>query len=422
MQRVLFVNRSYWPDVEATGQLLTQLCEDLAEDFDVHVLAGQPNENVRGEGFQASGAQQRKGVTIHRVRHTRFSKRSFLGRIANLVSFFIAAWRQGGRLPKPDTLVVESDPFLLPLLGARWRRRYECRLIVYLQDIYPDVAVAVGKVRESWFTRWLRARLIRAYAEADQVVVLSEDMKQRLVGHGVEGERIRVLPNWADADAVLPLKEDNAFREQQQFGDRFVVMYSGNLGLCQNLEVTLDLAERVRSREDILFVFIGDGAARRALEASARERSLSNVRFLPYQPRERLSESLSAGDLHMVPLDARATGCLMPSKLYGVMASGSPVLAIAEERSDLFRVVRDEEIGVAASPSDLEALEQAVVWGADHRDELELMGARARRLAEDFYDRRHAVQRFAKLLREQRTAEPVTEPKGQPTPVTADAD
>ncbi len=419
MPRVLFVNRSYWPDVEATGQLLTQLCEDLAGEFDVSVLAGQPNQNIRQEGFRSVGSEQHRGVTIHRVQHTRFPKRSFAGRLINLVSFFAAAWRHGRRIERPDVLVVESDPFLLPLLGRSWRRRHRCRFVVYLQDVYPDVAVALGKVREGWFTGWLRRRLIQAYCEADRVIVLSEDMKRRLANHGVPEERMVILPNWADAEAVIPLKEDNAFRQRHGWQDRFVVMYSGNMGLCQNLQSVLELADRVRDREDVVFVLIGDGAARQDLQQEAKQRKLTNVHFLPYQPRETLSESLSAGDLHLVPLDARATGCIMPSKLYGVMASGSAVLAIAEEDSDLHRLVSEEQIGVAAPQDDLTALEQSVLWCADHRDELMVMGKRARQLAEQVYDRPLAVRRFAKLLHQVlgHVSDPV-EPAAPSVPLT----
>src|SRR5262245_24054423 len=135
--RVLFINRSYWPDAEATGQLLTELCEDLAASFDVSVIAGQPNSNPTGANFCRRGLEQRHGVHIHRVAHTRFPKKSLIGRAANLLSFLMAAFWTAFRVPRPDIVIVETDPFLLAFLGDWLKFWHGCRHVVYLQDIYP---------------------------------------------------------------------------------------------------------------------------------------------------------------------------------------------------------------------------------------------------------------------------------------------
>jgi glycosyltransferase involved in cell wall biosynthesis len=398
--RVLFFNRSYWPDAEATGQLLTELCEDLAGQFDVTVVAGQPNHNPSRATCRSWGRDSRRGVSIRRVPHLRFAKRSLVGRAVNMLTYLAGAAVSAFFAPRPDVVVVETDPFLLPILGRVLAWRHRARLVVYLQDIYPDVAVALGKVRDGAFTRILRRWLFAIYRRANRVVVLGEDMRELLTRSEIPEERITVLPNWSDTTRVYPVRENNAFRQRQNLGGQFVVMYSGNMGLCQSLDDVLDAAARLRARSEILFLMVGDGASRPRLEYFVRRHELTNVRFLPYQPQSDLASSLSAADLHLVPLDARVTGCLVPSKLYGILAAGVPALVIADRRCETSRVVERTGTGRVVAPGDSELLAEAIDWCASHRDELAIMGARARRLAETEYDRKIATGRFGQLLHE----------------------
>lgn len=395
---VLVLNRSYWPDAEATGQLLTELCEDLADDFEITVLAGKPNQNPTGARCKSWGAEQRHGVTIRRIPHLNLGKRSLWGRGLNMVTFLVWAAAVSLFAVRARVVVVETDPFLLPLLGPLLKWRHNCRLVVYLQDIYPDVAVAVGKVREGWVTRFLRRSLFSIYRQADRVIVLGSDMRDHLASAGIPEDRIVSLPNWADTKRIYPVREGNEFRRREGLDDKFVVMYSGNIGLCQNLDEVLEAADHLRERHDIQFVMVGDGASRGRLENLARQRQLTNVRFLPYQPLSQLADSLSAAHLHLVPLDPRVTGCLVPSKLYGILSAGVPSLVVADERCEASRVVRESGVGRVVPPGDPLQLAQVVAWCADHRNELEQMGNRARRLAESRYDRKTATGRFGRLL------------------------
>ena len=396
--RVLVLNRSYWPDAEATGQLLTELCEDLADNFELTVVAGQPNQNPAGAACKAWGKDQHNGVAVFRIPHFKFGKRSLWGRAANMLTYLAGAAVASLFARRQDVVVVETDPFLLPLLGRLLQWRHRCRLVVYLQDIYPDVAIALGKVREGWFTRALRRALFSIYSRADRVVVLGDDMRARLAAARVPDAKITVIPNWADTARIVPVRTGNAFRSRESLDGRFVVMYSGNMGLCQNLDEVLSAAERLRDRADILFLFVGDGASRPRLEQFARERGLSNVRFLPYQPQSELAHSLSAADLHLVPLDARVTGCLVPSKLYGILAAGVASLVIAENECQASRVVADSGAGRVIAPRDPARLAAAIAWCADHPAELRAMGEVARRLAEREYDRKLITGRFGELL------------------------
>jgi glycosyltransferase involved in cell wall biosynthesis len=396
--RVLFVNRSYWPDAEATGQLLTELCRDLASWYDVHVIAGQPNLNPEQLPFRRRGSEVRDGVVIHRVWHTQFSKATFLGRLSNYLTFLATALVAAWRAPRAEAIVVETDPPLLCLLGWLACRWHGCRLVVYLQDIYPDIAVALGKLSRGRLSGWLRRLFFHVYRSADQLVVLSDDMRAVLVDGGVSEESIRVIPNWVDTTLVRPAKEGNRFRAQHGLDGKFVVMYSGNMGLCQKLDTVMLAAEQLEHRADIVFLLVGDGASRPRLEAWARRRRLSNVRFLDYRPKSELADSLSAADVHLVPVDPRVTRYLMPSKLYGILASGTPLITVAPPDCQLARLTTESGVGRAVPPVNPQALAAEIRWCAEHRHQLSAMGAAARSLAVRCFDRRISTGRFFQML------------------------
>jgi colanic acid biosynthesis glycosyl transferase WcaI len=393
---VLVLNRSYWPDAEATGQLLTELCEDLASRYQITVIAGQTNQNPTGVRCRTWGSEQHNSVTIRRVPHLKLGKKFLWARGLNMLTYFAGAAISALFSRRPAAVVVETDPFLLPLLGRLLQFRHGCRLIVYLQDIYPDVAVATGTVRNRWSIRLLRRCLFAVYRRADRVIVLGEDMRAILTEGGVPDDRITTVPNWADTRRIYPVRQDNAFRRNEALDGQFVVMYSGNMGLCQNLDSILEAARLLRDRSDIQFVFVGDGVSRDRLESRARD--LANVRFRPYQPQSQLAHSLSAADLHLVPLDARVTGCLVPSKLYGILAAGVASLVVADDRCEVSRVIRESETGKIVAPDNPEQLAKMIAWCAANRSVLKQMGDRARLLAERDYDRKTATGRFGQLL------------------------
>ncbi len=175
-------------------------------------------------------------------------------------------------------------------------------------------------------------------------------------------------------------------------------MYSGNLGLSQQLEAVLKAADRLRDDERILFAMIGEGARKKWLEQRARTMGLPNVIFLPYQPPENLGESLSAADLHLIPLAPGAAGCLVPSKIYGILAAGRPFIAMMEESAEVAQIAREDAVGFVVRPGDFDALVRAIREAVDAPERLKQMGVRARRLAELRFDRIKVTSRFSSVL------------------------
>jgi len=410
---IVFLNRCYWPDSEATGQLLTELCEFLAPQWDVTAVVGQPNWDTEKEGFVRSGIQERNGVKIHRLLHSKLPKGQRFARIRNLVSFTLAVRKWGKqfvrqvRLNASSTsplLVCETDPFLLPLVVGPLARKTKSRVVYYLQDIYPDVAVAVGVSKNNFLIRMLRSRLKGEYLKADAIVVLDEDMRDRLVSWGLPVDRMKIVPNWMDCSVVKPVKSNNPFRVDQKIDDRFVVMHSGNMGMTQRLDMLVDAMKLIGvgrdshdSKSRATLMLVGNGAKRASLEGSAH--GLVNIRFLDYQPREKLSESLSAADLHVVSMDQAITGCLAPSKLYGILASGTPVLAIVPKGNAVWRLVEQEKLGWTVEPGDAAAVARVIQEAESlDRNSLVEMGQRGRVLAETLFDKRICCEAFETVL------------------------
>ena len=398
---VLFLNRSYWPDVEATGQLLTALCEGLTQDFQVGVLAGHPNAIVLNPDVRDwSDADERHGVHIHRVAHTNFPKRSLVGKAINFLSFARASHSVLREIAAPDVVVFETDPFLLAFTASRLQKRTNCRMIGYLQDIYPDVAVALGKVGNNWAIRRLRSALFDIYRRCDRMVVLSKDMADLLTDGGVAAERISIVPNWADTHSIAPVPGINRFRERHQLREHFVAMYSGNLGLTQRLEEFVQAAVLLKGRPDILFCYVGRGSQESSLRELVVAHDLTNVRFFDYQPQDELTHSLTAANLHLLPLTKELSRCLMPSKLYGILAAGRPYLTNAPVGSELHAITAKHSVGLTVEPRSVESIAERILWAADHHAELEAMGSNARQLAETEYTKQHSIAKFRTVLQQ----------------------
>jgi lipopolysaccharide/colanic/teichoic acid biosynthesis glycosyltransferase len=230
-------------------------------------------------------------------------------------------------------------------------------------------------------------------------VTIGETMAQRLVAKGADPSKIHVIHNWADRRVIVPSPKRNEFSLASGLADSFVVMHSGNVGLSQDLDILLDAAGLLRAHEDIVFVIVGDGARRPALEARARAEGLHNLRFLPYQPKERLTESFAAADVFVVSLKTGLAGCIVPSKLYGILAAGRPYVAAVEEACEVTEITRRFDCGLLAEPGKARELADRILLLYHDRERAARLGANARRAALEF-DRPKQVAAYDALLRQ----------------------
>jgi colanic acid biosynthesis glycosyl transferase WcaI len=397
---ICFFNRSYWPDVAATGQYLTELAQDLAaRGCGVSVVAGAPlTVSATRRGWRLVERDEREGVRILRANGTRFSPRRFIGRVANYLTYFASAALASLSIGRHDVVVAMTDPPIVGLLALWTARRTGAKFIFLCEDIFPEVAVLVEGFDNRLVSRTLDRINRYLLARADAIVVLGPRMQRRLVEEkGADPSRMAIIHNWADCDAIQPAAKNNAFARAHGLADRFVVMHSGNVGLSQNLEVLLDAAEELRGRTDVVFAIVGDGSKRRVLEADARRRGLANVLFLPYQPKALLDQSFAAADVFLVSLKAGLEGYIVPSKIYGILAAGRPFIAAVDPSCEVAGIARESHCGLVAPAGDAGALASSVVALYDDRAELAAMGRRARDAAWA-YDRRRAVSAYHDLF------------------------
>ena len=398
--RVCYFNRSYWPDTGATGQLLTELAEDLVatHSFDVTVITGYPLGEAAGNTGQVRSRETRNGVRIVRAAGTTFTPGRFAGRACNYVTYFLSALWTALWLPRQDVAVALTDP---PIIGlAALASRPRCGMIFFCQDIFPEVAALLADFH-SPLVNGILDRVNRfLLGRARRIIALGDTMASRLIdGKGADSKRIAVISNWADTSAIVPSDRNNAFAVQHGLVDRFVVLHAGNIGMSQNLDVVIDAAERLRSRPEILLLFIGDGNRRPALEAMATARALTNVRFLPFQQRDQLRWTYSSSDLCLVSLKPGLAGYIVPSKLYAILAAGRPYVAAVESASEVAALTARHECGVVVTPGDADALAaQILALAADPARRL-AMGIKARTVSA-LYARDRQVAEHARIIRE----------------------
>jgi len=387
--RLLVLNQYYEPSVEATGRLLAQLCSDLAGDFDITVVTGAlPNART--------GREARDGVDVIRVRSTAFARRRLALRALNYATFLSEALRVALRTERPDIVLAMTDPPVIGAAAALVARRHQVPLVVVMQDVFPDTAVRLGGIHNAHLLRLLRTFVDRYLREATAIVAIGDTMRARLIEKGARPQNVVVIPNWVDPRALTPAPRRNGWAERNALADGFVVMHSGNVGNAQDLDSLLRAAAELRDLDDLTVAIVGDGVRRDELAAHAPE----NVRFLPYQPRETLSQSLSAADVHVVGLAARLAGYVVPSRIYGILAVARPVIAAADEESETAQLVSSVGCGIVVPPGSPHLLAQAIRRAHDGELDLAGMGRRGRVYVEAHADRAQAVARYRELLLE----------------------
>lgn len=401
---MVFFNRSYYPDFGATGQLLTELCEDLVARFgyDVTVVAGMPlsaEQAIRPIHWYAPvRREERHGVHVLRAWGTSLSTRQFTGRLSNYLSYFCSAALASLRIGRPDVIVSLTDPPIVSLVAIAAAKATGARFVFLCQDVFPEVV----RLLEDFQNKKVEAVLARigryTVRKADRIITLGDTMTRRLVEtKNADPAKIRVIHNWADAEAIRPAPKDNPFSRERRLVDKFVVMHSGNVGMSQDVDALLDVAERLQDLPDVVIAIVGDGARKPFLQQEVERRKLVNVRFFSYQPKSRLIDSFATADVFIVSLKRGLAGFIVPSKLYGVLVAGRPFIAAIEADSEVAQIAREHECGLVVEPGDRAGIERAI--RRLHADpalrERLAVNARAAGL---IYDRPRAVEAYRAVL------------------------
>jgi putative colanic acid biosynthesis glycosyltransferase WcaI len=394
-QRLLVLNQYYWPGVEATAQLLTELCEALAQEIDVTVVTGV----LHGHEDEPRHVVH-NGVEIVRVASTSFERSKFAARASNYVTYLTNALVTGLRAERPDVVLCMTDPPIVADIALLAARRFRAPLVVISQDVFPEIAVQLKRLENPLLMSLLRGLVGLYLRRADRIVAIGDTMRRRLEEKGASPDRLRVIPNWIDTTRLGPLEKANPWASKVGVDKKFVVMHSGNVGHAQDLDSLVRAATFLRDLVDLQIMIIGTGARHAELVALAELLDVDQVRFLYYQARGVLPQSLSAADVHVVGLAPGLAGYVVPSRLYGILAVGRPVVVAADPDSETAQVVESIGCGIVVPSARPELLARAIRDAHDGRYDLTAMGARGREWVEREADRTVAVGRYRDLLRE----------------------
>jgi glycosyltransferase involved in cell wall biosynthesis len=395
--RIVLLNQFYLPSAAPTAMLLADLGRTLAgRGHRVEAICSDRDYADPAVRYPAS--ERLEGVSVWRVGGTRFGRKNRAGRLIDYLNFLGRASLRLLFGPRVDVVVVMTTPpmLILPTMIVAGLKR--SRVVFWVMDVYPDLAFELGVVRRgSIVGRVLRAVSVRILRKVEIVIALGETMADRLREAGAQ--RVETVHNWADGEAITPIPiERHELREAWGWANRFVVMYSGNMGLAHEFDTVLDAAQLLSERAECLFAFVGGGPRQEAIEREVRRRGLNNVQFRPWVEQRQLGASLTAGDVHLVTLREGLAGLLVPSKIYGILAAGRPTLFVGPVGCEVDRLLDQGRCGFTVQQGDGEELARRIVAYAD---ELQLRtdhGRLARELFERRFEREHALSRLCRII------------------------
>lgn len=404
--RILFLTTYYRPESATNAILITLLAEELArKGHQVTVITGMPHyDNNRVEAKYRGklwAREQQNGVDIRRVYlYVPANKSKLTGRLLNYISFNITSALAILFTKRHDVLFAPSPPLTNGITAWFTSALKRMPFVYNVQDIYPDVAVRLGVLKNPRLIRLFSRMELFVYRKAAAVSVISDCFQRNLVAKNVPAEKLKIIPNFVDVDFVSPRPRLNAFSREHGLNDKFVVVFAGNVGLSQGLETVLQAAQKLTGLPDIHFLIVGNGASKNELRQQAETMQLRNVTFLPLQPYERVPELYSAGDVCLIPLKRGLTENSVPSKLWTIMGVARPVVATVDSASDTYKVIREADCGLCAEAEDATGMAAAITRLYHDCDLAETMGKRGRAYVEQFYTRQRVSDQYEHLFAE----------------------
>jgi colanic acid biosynthesis glycosyl transferase WcaI len=403
--RILFLSTYFKPDIASTGVLMTQLAEDLTElGHDITVVTSMPHYSRDEIWDEYKGKlvhhEQRGDIDVHRVYvYVPGSRARSMERFLNYGTFNALSVLRGLSLGKHDIVFAPSPPLTNGLAADIISRVWGVPFVYNVQDIWPDVVIRAGVLNNEHVIRVLRRLEQYVYRRAEALAVISKGFQRNLKQKGVPTEKIEVIPNFFDTDFVRPLPRQNDFSVEHGLDDKFVILFGGNVGHSQGLETVLDAADRLHGLEDVLFLVVGNGAAKEGLKAYAQDLELDNVRFLPFQPHEDLPQMYASSDVCLVPLRKGFTNESVPCKVFTITAAARPLVASVDEGSDTWRWVKRAGCGLCVEPENVTALTGAIRTFYHDPDLRERLGRNGREHVTAHYTREVVARQYDELLR-----------------------
>lgn len=397
--RVILVNRFYWPDQSATSQLLTDLAEHIAASG-TRVVIVTSRLLYASAKERLAPTDHHNGVEIRRVWTTGFDRTSLAGRALDFLTFYLfASLTLIKIIHRGDIVVAKTDPPLIQVFAwfAIWIKRG--RLVNWCQDLFPEVVYAVAEQRNKGALATALHRLRNfALRHSEMNITISNEMSKTLIAQGLDKSRVQVIRNWCDT-AIAPISIGaNALRQNWRLKDHVVLGYSGNLGRAHIPDKMHLLINELADIASLRFLFVGSGHGMKWLEQQCRREGHNHVIFKPYQPRESLSLSLSVPDIHLISLRSGCQNFIAPSKYYGILAAGRPIAFLGDRDCELAEEIEQSRFGTILDVSHAQTWRNQILGLIQNKAELTAMGANARRAYETQFTARNSLDAWSRVI------------------------
>ena len=400
---VLILNQAFSPDVAATAQHCHDLSVHLVrQGHRVTVIASRSVYGQAGAAFPKRETVD--GIDVIRVGAAKFGKRNMFLRLLDYNLFFVRVVLRSLLVSRPDVVIGLTTPPFIVLAGVLLRILRRSRCIYWVMDLYPDIPVAMGLIPGDGLLARFFEKLNRwCMHRSDRVVVLGRCMEERVLQKGIPARQVTRIGPWP---AHVPAQQDreagpdNPFRREWNLNRKFVVMYSGNLGLAHDAQTFLEATRKLAGHDHIRFVFVGGGKRMTGLNHYLARHNLTNVQVHPYQPRSRLGELLSMPDVHLISQLDSFVGMVVPSKLYGIMAAGRPAIFVGPEAAEVARQIKDSDCGQTIPVGQADALCATIERLADDRQQCQATGRHALKAAMEEHNVEMRCATWEKLLLE----------------------
>lgn len=415
-KNLLIYAHYYVPDTASTGQILRELAEGMLDKFNITVICVVPSylgtieDKYKTKKYYA---EKINGVKVLRIRVPEFSKTNKVSRVKNILSYFFGAMAATMKVGKQDYVFsISQPPILGGLLGVWGKWMKHAKYIYNIQDFNPEQVLAVGYSKSKLITNAMMWFDKFSCKRSDLIITVGRDLVQTVYNRfkGKKVPKTVMINNWIDEKEIYPLPEKHPrvqeFKKKYGLEDKFVIMYSGNIGLYYDLENLMKVIEKFKpgtktdDGREVVFAFVGAGSVLDKLVAYKEEKQMENVVFIPYQDKAELIYSLNAGDVHWCVNAKGIKGVSCPSKAYGIMAAGKAILGVLETGTEVRGLIEESVCGKCCEPGEYAEVAEQIQWFIERAatDEVKEMGLRGRAYLEKHLTREVSVNQYAEEI------------------------
>jgi len=400
---ILLISAYFPPDTGSAAHLFYELGTALvAIGHDVTVLTSFPSYHAQGDLSRYQGKRYMEedmdGIYVVRVKVPQFPRHIPAGRAMWQFSLALKFALGARKLSGFDVSIVYSPPLPLGICAWYLKKKKGFPFILNVQDLFPQSAIDLGILKNRFLIRFFESMERWIYRKADLITVHSPGNKNHVVTKGALPEKVEVMPNWVDTNFITPGEKMNKFRKEYNLGNKFIVSFAGVIGYSQDVDIILEAAELLKEKKNILFLIVGDGVEKKRLQKKAKDMNLSNVIFLPMQPRYKYSSVLHASDVCLATLHKEVKTPVVPSKILSIMAAGRPVIACMNLDGDAPKLIKEAGCGYILPPEDAKTLSDCILKLYEDERLRKEMGKKGREYGERELSLTVAAQRYIDLI------------------------